>query len=203
DTLLDCYGSNVLEIGEGVDPAKVKAIRDSQNLCLTISETGEKLTLRNWYYSPAYQLSAIRFADGTVWNTDDVEGIVSGTKQACAAFADREIEESLALLSSPNCTSAFTEEKMGVQLNGWDLDPSLAVIMNGSSDVGAFETARLAMDVALAQLSFETPDSGMICNVAASSSAGMGAVRLSVSVDNGLEKHFEEGVRHAEQSRNF
>ena len=78
--------------------------------------------------------------------------------------------------------------------------------MNGSSDAGggaeAFETARLAMDVALAGLSFETPNSGLVCDTAAYGTAGAESVRLSVSTENGLERHFEEEERHAKPSGN-
>ena len=72
DTLYDYYGKNVLKIGAGVDPTKVKASRDGRNLYLTLPKTDEHLTLKDWYYGAAYRLSEIRFADGTVWSTEDI-----------------------------------------------------------------------------------------------------------------------------------
>ena len=78
--------------------------------------------------------------------------------------------------------------------------------MNGTldaeSDAANFEVARLGMDVALAGLSFETPNSGLVCDTAAPGVFGADAVRLSVSAESGLEKHFEEGDQHVELSRN-
>ena len=105
DTLYDYYGKNVLKIGAGVDPTKVKASRDGRNLYLTLPETGERLTLKDWYYGAAYRLSEIRFADGTVWSTQDVEDIASGAKPAFAASFDAEIEQSLTMLSAPSFMS--------------------------------------------------------------------------------------------------
>ena len=72
DTLCSYSGKDVLKIGEGVDPSKVEASRDERNLYLTITETGEKLTLMNWYYHSSCRLSEIRFSDGTVWSTEDI-----------------------------------------------------------------------------------------------------------------------------------
>ena len=48
DTIYDYYGRNMLELGEGVDPSKVTVSRDKRNLCLTISETGETITIKDW-----------------------------------------------------------------------------------------------------------------------------------------------------------
>ena len=71
DSIYDGAGRNVLKIGEGVDPSKVEVSRDDYNLYLRFKDTGEKLTLQNWYGSASYQLSEIRFADGTVWSAED------------------------------------------------------------------------------------------------------------------------------------
>ena len=75
DTIYDYYDSNVLNIGGGVDPNKAVISRDGRNLYLTISETGEKLTFKNWYYSSSYQLSEIRFADGATWTKDQINAM--------------------------------------------------------------------------------------------------------------------------------
>ena len=64
-----------MRIGEGVDPSKVELTRDGSNLYLTVSETGERLTLKDWYVRASYRLSEIRFADGTVWSTEDIDGL--------------------------------------------------------------------------------------------------------------------------------
>jgi Ca2+-binding RTX toxin-like protein len=72
DTISDNSGVNALEIGEGADPVKVTISRNTRDLYLQIGETGEVITIKDWYYSNANQLSEIRFADGTVWKPNDV-----------------------------------------------------------------------------------------------------------------------------------
>ena len=57
------------------------------------------------------------------------------------------------------------------------------------------------MDVALAGLSFEGPNSGQVCDTFLSGSSSVEAVKLSVSTETGLEKHFEDGAQHAELPR--
>ena len=72
DTIYDYYDKNVLEIGPGVDPSKAVVSRDARNLYLTLSETGETITIKDWYRRERNRLAEIRFADGTVWSTQDV-----------------------------------------------------------------------------------------------------------------------------------
>ena len=205
DTLYDYYGKNVLKIGAGVDPTKVKASRDGRNLYLTLPETGERLTLKDWYYGAAYRLSEIRFADGTVWSTQDVEDIASGAKPAFAASFDAEIEQSLTMLSAPSFMSMLCGGMNGMvegRGGGWNHDRSLAAMVNGPSNAGNSETDRLAMDVALAGLSFGTSGCGLVCDAAMSEPFGTDAVKLSVSAEDSLNKHFERGARHAGLSGN-
>ena len=57
------------------------------------------------------------------------------------------------------------------------------------------------MDVALAGLSFEGPNSVQVCDPLLSGSSGVEAVRLSVASEASLEKHFEEGARPADLPR--
>ena len=54
-----------------MDPSKVEVSRDHNHLYLAFKDTGEKLTLQHWYNSASYQMSAIRFADGTTWTAED------------------------------------------------------------------------------------------------------------------------------------
>ena len=132
-----------------MDPNKAVISRDARNLYLTLFETGETITLKDWYRRERNRLAEIRFADGTVWSTQDVEDIASRAKPAFAAPLDAEIEESLAVLSAPSFASTLRGglgEGAGEPFGGWERDPSLAFIMNGTSDVGGdaanFETAQ-------------------------------------------------------------
>ena len=110
---------------------------------------------------------------------------------------ESDAEESLAVLSVPSFVS---EPDDGVP-GGWSAGPSLASESSDPSVPADFEVARLGMDVALAGLSFETPNPGQICDAVVSGSTGMESVKLSVSTETVLEKHFEEGVRPAELPR--
>lgn len=85
---------------------------------------------------------------------------------------------------------------------GWNHDRSLAAMVNGPSNAGNSETDRLAMDVALAGLSFGTSGCGLVCDAAMSEPFGTDAVKLSVSAEDSLNKHFERGARHAGLSGN-
>jgi Ca2+-binding RTX toxin-like protein len=75
DTVIDNTGTNVLEIGVGVDPSQISISRNNRDLYLIIDETGEKLTIQDWYYNTRNQLAEIRFADGTVWRANDVNAM--------------------------------------------------------------------------------------------------------------------------------
>ena len=114
-----------------------------------------------------------------------------------AASLDAEAEESLAVLSAPSFVSELSDGTPG----GWVGSPSLAAVSSELSAPADFEAARLGMDVALAGLSFETSSSGLVCDTMASGSTGLEAVKLSVSTETGLEKHFEKGAQHAELPR--
>ena len=202
------YGSNVLKFGAGVDPSKMTASRNDRDLLLTLSETGETIAVKDWYRRERNRLAEIRFADGTVWSTQDVEDIASGAKPAFAAPLDAEIGESLSILSAPSFASMLRgglDEGSGECFGGWDRDPSLAAIMNGTldaeSDAANFEVARLGMDVALAGLSFETPNSGLVCDTLLSGFSDVEAVKLSVASEASLDKHFEDGARYDELPR--
>lgn len=70
---------DVLELGDGIDPAAVTARRYNNDLILTIDGTTDKLTISNYFYSDgnsAYGLDQIRFADGTVWDLDTLKPVV-------------------------------------------------------------------------------------------------------------------------------
>jgi Ca2+-binding RTX toxin-like protein len=66
---------DVLKLGEGVDSSQIEVSREINDLILIIGETGERLTVQNWYLGNDYQLTRIEFADGTVWTSDYVNSI--------------------------------------------------------------------------------------------------------------------------------
>ena len=56
----------------------VKVSRSGGDLKLTITG-GEVITIRNFFYSSAWQLQRVEFADGEVWDTDDLKRFVNAT----------------------------------------------------------------------------------------------------------------------------
>jgi Ca2+-binding RTX toxin-like protein len=77
DVIFDDAGVNALQFGEGINAADIKFTRGGSGNydAIFIIPGGEKITVRNWFAGSSAQLSEIRFADGTVWNKDDVNNM--------------------------------------------------------------------------------------------------------------------------------
>ncbi|MBI4190070.1 MAG: putative Ig domain-containing protein, partial [Betaproteobacteria bacterium] len=58
----------------GVSTADIAVTRDDRNLYLTISDTGDSLTLSDWVVDTAHRVETVRFADGTEWTAADLAG---------------------------------------------------------------------------------------------------------------------------------
>ncbi|MEK7592928.1 MAG: calcium-binding protein [Patescibacteria group bacterium] len=63
-------------------PANIQVTRNASNIYLTIADTGETLTIANWFLDPAYQIEQISFADGTRWDVAAVEALLPGPPPA-------------------------------------------------------------------------------------------------------------------------
>ncbi len=75
------YDTNILKIGEGVDPAGVQITRNGYNLIFLMGND-ETITVKDWYSSSWYQLAEVQFADGTVWTAAQVNAmkpVLTGT----------------------------------------------------------------------------------------------------------------------------
>ncbi len=69
DTLSD--SQDVLRFMAGIDPTDVSVRRDSNNLLLTIKNTGKVINVTNHFYEDdngIYALDIVEFNDGTLWN---------------------------------------------------------------------------------------------------------------------------------------
>jgi Ca2+-binding RTX toxin-like protein len=89
DTVLDSSGTNALEIGEGVSPSDVTLLRSGAKYAdlSFVMPDGGGVTVEKWLSGSSYQLSEVRFADGTVWTKADVNGMkaaIGGTESADA-----------------------------------------------------------------------------------------------------------------------
>ena len=70
--------NDVLRFLDGINPGDVKVTRSSNNLLLTISGTGEVITVSNFFSSDNYALNAVAFADGTLWDMAAIKTLALG-----------------------------------------------------------------------------------------------------------------------------
>jgi Ca2+-binding RTX toxin-like protein len=74
------YGdTGVLSIGAEVDPTLIELTRSANNLVCEFTQTGEFITVQNWYSADYYQLMSMNFANGTTWTRANINDIASGT----------------------------------------------------------------------------------------------------------------------------
>ncbi|MDR4515561.1 calcium-binding protein [Nitrosomonas sp.] len=87
NTSIDNYDTgvthDVLRFMDGITPADVTISRNTHDLYLTVSSTGEKIRAVNYFYLDAdntYALDAIEFSDGTSWDIATVKQLaLTGT----------------------------------------------------------------------------------------------------------------------------
>ncbi|MDP5136285.1 hypothetical protein ORJ04_10020 [Rheinheimera baltica] len=74
---------DVIEFGAGINSADIEVSRLSNDLILTLKNTNDNITVRNYFLHDTYSTYAIediRFADGTVWNIAMVKAMqLTGT----------------------------------------------------------------------------------------------------------------------------
>jgi hypothetical protein len=190
--------------------------KSGNNLVVQIDDSN--LTLRDWYKGTAYQLSAVEFADSTVWSKADVNEIAAGTKEPfstapapmsamSAGFEeDAEIAEALALLSaSPSPVgddpgSYFPDEpNVDDQLTaagetGWGNDPGLASLTDepeipASSD---YDMAQQDVEMAVAGLGFGSEAEGVAGDTSGAAPSSYNPLPAATSADSSLGDCFIE-----------
>jgi Ca2+-binding RTX toxin-like protein len=67
--------TDTLRFDATVSASDIAVIRDGSSLYLAIDGTSDRITLANWFDGDAYKLERVEFADGTVWNTADLEAM--------------------------------------------------------------------------------------------------------------------------------
>jgi Ca2+-binding RTX toxin-like protein len=95
DTIYRQFGDeDALEIEGEIDPAALTLSRSGNNLVIDLNdEANGILTIQAWYVSALYQLSEIRFANGTAWTRSDVNDIASGTTAPFSAAGGKQSTE--------------------------------------------------------------------------------------------------------------
>jgi Ca2+-binding RTX toxin-like protein len=82
DTILDrdpTLGNlDTILLKDDLLPSDVEIRRVDDNLVLSVGDTDDTLTVRDWFFndSPDYQVEQIRFADGTTWDTTAIKQLV-------------------------------------------------------------------------------------------------------------------------------
>jgi Ca2+-binding RTX toxin-like protein len=80
---------NVLEITGGSLPGDLTGARSGEDLILTLA-TGETLTVPRFFHDDAgyHEVQEVQFADGTVWDRDDLIAVAAGVAPAAVMQAD-------------------------------------------------------------------------------------------------------------------
>ena len=88
DYIQDSSGINTIIFDSSVDVSDIQYVRGGSqdyDLLLNNISTGETITVDNWFYSSNYQISEIKFADGTIHLASDINTFISthtGTSNA-------------------------------------------------------------------------------------------------------------------------
>ncbi|MBU4407853.1 MAG: putative Ig domain-containing protein, partial [Proteobacteria bacterium] len=73
DTINDSGGAaDTIRFVDAVT-SEVRVTRDQANIYLAIGETGDTLTLENWFLDSSYKIERLEFADGTSWDAAKLE----------------------------------------------------------------------------------------------------------------------------------
>ncbi|WP_156489110.1 calcium-binding protein, partial [Marinomonas gallaica] len=72
---------DVLRFSEGVQADDVRISRSSDHLLLTLQSSGEVIKVTEFFDKATYELDAVEFADGTVWDAVELKRqTLSGTE---------------------------------------------------------------------------------------------------------------------------
>ncbi|MBB3060167.1 calcium-binding protein [Microbulbifer rhizosphaerae] len=84
DRIVDLAGeNNILQLGPGVQVGDVKAIRDGNDLLLSLEGGASSVTVSNYFGAAGETVSSINFDDGTAWDLAQVKQLVlTGTDAA-------------------------------------------------------------------------------------------------------------------------
>jgi Ca2+-binding RTX toxin-like protein len=70
---------DTVEFSDDVRAADIKVSADNSNLYLTINDTSEQLTVLNYFSADDHKIEQVKFADGTVWNGNDLRQLFNST----------------------------------------------------------------------------------------------------------------------------
>lgn len=128
---------DVLQFGTGIEPAGTRVTRTGDDLVVSLSSTGDGVTLRAWFTDSQRPIERTQFADGTTWSAAELESRLVAANQPPVAVDDAaNVQEDVALVASGN-----------VLANDHDDDPGtvLSVAMPGTFS-GLYGTLQLSAD---------------------------------------------------------
>jgi len=73
-----------------VQPANVEVVRNGDDMELRLAGSSDRLVLSNWCVGNAYGIEQVKFADGTIWNRQDVARM-SGTLMADQSLSNQTV----------------------------------------------------------------------------------------------------------------
>jgi hypothetical protein len=203
-----CTG--ILKFGEGISADDIEMFRSGYNAVFVISVTGESITVQDWFSYAHFRLAQVEFADGTIWSNEDIDDIISAASSQSAPMSMQarglsysETKTALALLSAPSPLSGFGMEPFGGSGSGdsgWDMDPSLAALMNEPeiSSEGDYNLAQRDVNLALAALGFGSRSLEQAGDISGSASgSNQGQLPVAASAWNSLGDYFKRIKRHA------
>ncbi|HMS82056.1 MAG TPA: calcium-binding protein [Nitrospira sp.] len=75
DRLIDVGGTqDTIQYAAGIAPTDIRVTQSGKDIVLTISDSGDSVTLSQFLTASVLQIDAVRFADGTVWDAATVAG---------------------------------------------------------------------------------------------------------------------------------
>ncbi len=70
---------DTLVFGAGINPEDITVERGDNNLKFSHINGQDRVTFENWFYAGVVnQLNRVEFANGTVWDADDIESLING-----------------------------------------------------------------------------------------------------------------------------
>lgn len=86
---------DVLELKAGISPSQVLLTRERDDLMVTLSNSGQKIGIYNYFYSDAHRITSIRFSDGTEWGHEQIIAQVPAVETINNAMYGSFVEDTL------------------------------------------------------------------------------------------------------------
>ena len=72
------YDSDTIRFGAGIAATDIVVSREGGNLVFAVAGTEDRITVTDWSYGAYYRIERIEFADGTAWDSGQIDSMVAG-----------------------------------------------------------------------------------------------------------------------------